>query len=54
SKKPIVAVRAGKQNKTLVKGQKKARNEKAAAPVAKAEPAAEEAPAEETSEEATE
>ena len=53
SKKPIVAVRAGKQNKTLVKGQKKARNEKAA-PAAKAEPAAEEAPAEAASEEATE
>jgi large subunit ribosomal protein L4 len=36
SKKPVVAVRAGKQNKTLVKGQKKARNEKAAAPAEEA------------------
>ena len=47
SKKPVVAVRAGKQNKTLVKGQKKARNAKSAAPAAEAAPVAEEAPAEE-------
>ena len=40
-------VRAGKQNLTLVKGQKKARNEKSAAPAAEAAPVAEEAPAEE-------
>jgi large subunit ribosomal protein L4 len=53
SKKPVVAVRAGKQNKTLVKGQKKSAN--AAAPAAKTEPepVAEEAPAE-AAEEATE
>lgn len=44
SKKPIVAVRAGKQNKTLVKGQKK--NASVEAPVAE--------PAAETAEEATE
>jgi large subunit ribosomal protein L4 len=51
SKKPIVAVRAGKQNKTLVKGQKK--NAKAEAPAAEEAPVAEEAPAE-AAEEATE
>jgi large subunit ribosomal protein L4 len=53
STKPVVAVRAGKKNKTLVKGQKKnaAAPAKAEEPAAAAEePAAEEAAAEEATE----
>jgi large subunit ribosomal protein L4 len=53
STKPVVAVRAGKKNLTLVKGQKKnaVAPAKAEAPAAVAEePAAEEAPAEEATE----